>query len=368
MKKLNLILFAILVFISVDIIAQVTAAGNNKLYRSAGGADRVAAESGDPTSDNSIFGTMGDWSVDLVISEKTPTSAANDYEGPTHNGMGATGWGSFVAGAYNRASGAGAVAIGFHNVAGPTGSDITNIPPSTTNLGGQFAVGYGTQATGHATFSAGQGTTASGTASTAMGYESTASGSYSTAMGEGTTASGRRSTALGKTTIASDFASLVIGQFNSSGSSVTNSATVFSTSNTAFVIGNGTASNSKSDAFKVMFNGDATVSNDLTVSGDITISSDARLKSNIVSLGATLSKLLLIDGKSYIMNKNGKEKIGILAQDVQEVFPELVSEDDNKMLSVNYQGLVPVLINAIKEQEDKISRLEKLVEQLISEK
>ena len=82
----------------------------------------------------------------------------------------------------------------------------------------------------------------------------------------------------------------------------------------------------------------------------------------------TLSKLLLIDGKSYTMNKSGKEKIGILAQDVQKVFPELVIEDSDEMLSVNYQGLVPVLINAIKEQEDKISRLENLVEKLISEK
>jgi hypothetical protein len=35
------------------------------------------------------------------------------------------------------------------------------------------------------------------------------------------------------------------------------------------------------------------------------------------------------------------------------------------MYSVNYQGLVPILINAIKEQDDKISRLENLVEQLI---
>ena len=115
-------------------------------------------------------------------------------------------------------------------------------------------------------------------------------------------------------------------------------------------------------------NGNTTFSQDITVNGDVTISSDARLKSNIVSLGSTLSKLLLIDGKSYIMNKSGKEKIGILAQEVQEVFPELVTKDDNEMLSVNYQGLVPVLINAVKEQEDKISRLEKLVEQLISEK
>ena len=156
---------------------------------------------------------------------------------------------------------------------------------------------------------------------------------------------------MGANTTASDYASLVIGQFNSSGSSVTNNATSFNTANTAFVIGNGTASNAKSDAFKVMFNGDTTVSNDLTVSGDVVISSDARLKSNIVSLGSTLPKLLQIDGKSYEMK--GKQKIGVLAQEIKEVFPELVSEDDNEMLAVNYQGLVPVLINALKEQ-DKI--------------
>ena len=171
---------------------------------------------------------------------------------------------------------------------------------------------------------------------------------------------------MGADTTASDYASLVIGQYNSSGSSVTNNATSFSTSNTAFVIGNGTASNAKSDAFKVMFNGDTTVSNDLTVNGDVVISSDARLKSNIVSLGSTLSKLLQIDGKSYEMK--GKQKIGVLAQEIKEVFPELVSEDDNKMLAVNYQGLVPVLINALKEQdvkmkeqEKKINRLEKIL-------
>ena len=190
-----------------------------------------------------------------------------------------------------------------------------------------------------------------GTNAVAMGNNTTASGNNSTSMGYFTTASGNKTTAMGADTTASDYASLVIGQYNSSGSSVTNNATSFSTSNTAFVIGNGTASNAKSDAFKVMFNGDTTVSNDLTVNGDVVISSDARLKSNIVSLGSTLSKLLQIDGKSYEMK--GKQKIGVLAQEIQEVFPELVSEDDNEMLAVNYQGLVPVLINALKEQ-DKI--------------
>jgi hypothetical protein len=179
-------------------------------------------------------------------------------------------------------------------------------------------------------------------------------------MGDSSAASGDYSTAMGKQTIASDFASVVIGQNNSSGSSVTNNATSFNTANTAFVIGNGTATNAKSDAFKVMFNGDTTVSNDLTVSGDVVISSDARLKSNIVSLGSTLPKLLQIDGKSYEMK--GKQKIGVLAQEIQEVFPELVSEDDNEMLAVNYQGLVPVLINALKEQDAKLNEQQSEIE------
>ena len=198
-----------------------------------------------------------------------------------------------------------------------------------------------------------------------MGYNTTASGGYSTAMGYNTTASGRRSTAMGGFTTASDYASTVIGQYNSSGSSAT-SATSFNTANTAFVIGNGADSSNKSDAFKVMFNGDATVSNDLTVSGDVVISSDARLKSNIVSLGSTLPKLLQIDGKSYEMK--GKQKIGVLAQEIKEVFPELVSEDDNEMLAVNYQGLVPVLINALKEQQTEIDELKEMAQELISRK
>ena len=212
------------------------------------------------------------------------------------------------------------------------------------------AIGTETSASGWASTAMGAYSTASGLSSTAMGGNTIASGAHSTAMGRLTTASGSRSTAMGDNTTASDYASLVIGQFNSSGSSVTNSATSFSTSNTAFVIGNGADSSNKSDAFKVMFNGDT------TVGGDITISSDARLKSNIVSLGATLSKLLLIDGKSY--EKDGKQRIGVLAQEIQEVFPELVTEDGNEMLAVNYQGLVPVLINALKEQDKIIKRQE----------
>ena len=240
---------------------------------------------------------------------------------------------------------------------------------SSNNSAGTYSVamGHNNSASGVYSTAMGRNNTASGLYSTVMGESTTASANYSTAMGSYTTASGTYSIGMGYRTTASDFASVVIGQYNSSGSSAT-SATSFSTSNTAFVIGNGTASNAKSDAFKVMFNGDATVSNDLTVSGDVNITSDARLKSNIVSLGSTLSKLLQIDGKFYEMK--GKQKIGVLAQEIQEVFPELVSEDDNEMLAVNYQGLVPVLINALKEQDKIIKtqeeRLNKIEELLVN--
>ena len=340
------------------------------------------------------------------------------------------------------ASGNESTAMGYDTTASAEAS--TAMGYSTTASGNtSTAMGRSTTASGNYSTAMGQGTTASGNQSTAMGWSTTASENQSTAMGWSTTASGARSTAMGRETTASDYASLVIGQYNSSGSSVTNNATSFSTSNTAFVIGNGTASNAKSDAFKVMFNGNTTIggddltigdlsafsgsftqrsaidvvahsdgdlltgyasgssgdrfnieldasnslakissgggynltlsseggtitaSNDLTVSGDVNISSDARLKSNIVSLGSTLPKLLQIDGKSYEVK--GKQKIGVLAQEIQEVFPELVSEDDNEMLAVNYQGLVPVLINALKEQQGEINRLkdqEKRLERL----
>ena len=193
---------------------------------------------------------------------------------------------------------------------------------------------------------------ASGDFSTAMGY-TTASGWASTAMGFGTTASGRASTAMGENTKATDYASLTIGQYNSVNSTVTSggNATYFVADNAAFVIGNGTASNAESDAFVVRFNGNA------TLSGNLTINSDERLKDNIQPLGSTLNKLHQIEAKTYSLKKDEEHtpKIGVLAQEVQAVFPELVTEGADGILSVNYQGLVPVLINAINEQQLKMS-------------
>mgnify|MGYP001157559207 FL=1 len=219
------------------------------------------------------------------------------------------------------------------------------------------AMGSFTEAIGIASTAMGQQTKASGLRATAMGLLTEASGVQSTATGFNTIANANQSTAMGVATTAEDFASVSIGQFNKTDETPNPSA--FSLQNTAFVIGNGEDTNSRSNALEVLFDGTT------TIAGDLNINSDARLKANIISLGATLSKLLQIDGKTYTMKKDtkNKPKIGLLAQEIETVFPELVSETNN-IKSVNYQGLVPVLINAIKEQQQEIERLKKQEERL----
>ena len=236
---------------------------------------------------------------------------------------------------------------------GSTAANHGDIGSNAVDLSYSDGVSNTRGATGIASTAMGFKTTASGSYSTAIGDNSFATGTASTAIGSYTTASGYRSTTMGDGTIATDYASLTIGRYNSVNQTVTTggNATSFDTDNAAFVIGNGTKWNETSDAFVVYFNGNA------TLSGDLTINSDARLKDNIQPLGSTLNKLHQIEGKTYSLKKDEEHtpKIGVLAQEVQAVFPELVTEGGDGILSVNYQGLVPVLINAINEQELKMS-------------
>ena len=108
-------------------------------------------------------------------------------------------------------------------------------------------------------------------------------------------------------------------------------------------------------------------SGSLTLAGDLVTSSDKNLKSNIASLGPVLTKLISINPKRYTMNNDveQKEKIGLLAQDVQAVFPELVVEN-NEYMSVNYQGLIPILISAVNEQTKRNESLKQRIETLKS--
>lgn len=93
---------------------------------------------------------------------------------------------------------------------------------------------------------------------------------------------------------------------------------------------------------------------DLTVSGDVNSLSDARLKTDVKTLTNSLDKVKNLRGVSYI--KNDKQGIGLIAQEVKEVLPEVVHED--KYYSVTYGNVVAVLIEAIKELEARVAQLE----------
>ena len=284
------------------------------------------------------------------------TTASGNYSTAMGYTTTASGLYSIAMGTGSTASGEGSLAAGMSYVSG----DYSTAIGLFTTASGDYstAMGYQTEASGDYSTARGLGAKATNGGSMATGNYTTASGVGSTATGNSTQASGDWSNSIGEVTTASDYNSFVIGRYNLLGSTVTNSATEFSTDNTAFVIGNGTYDYStqqinRSDALTVLFDGTT------TIAGDLSINSDARLKANIISLGSTLAKLLQIDGKTYTMKKdeNKKQKIGVLAQDIEKVFPELVSES-NGVKSVNYQGLVPVLINALKEQDSKMNERE----------
>jgi hypothetical protein len=101
-------------------------------------------------------------------------------------------------------------------------------------------------------------------------------------------------------------------------------------------------------------------------------SSDERFKKNIIPISGALSKLQQINGVEYEMNIEAfKEKnfakgrqIGFLAQNVEKVVPEAVSENEDGYKGVDYARLVPLLLESIKEQQKQIEALEKRIEVL----
>lgn len=98
------------------------------------------------------------------------------------------------------------------------------------------------------------------------------------------------------------------------------------------------------------------------LAGSLTQASDVRLKKQIEPLHNVLSAIENLTGYTYYWkdsNRDSGQQIGLLAQDLQKTFPQLVTEDDKGMLSVNYIGLVPVLITGIKEQQEQIDELKK---------
>lgn len=95
--------------------------------------------------------------------------------------------------------------------------------------------------------------------------------------------------------------------------------------------------------------------------------SDARLKTNITSSGYGLDEVMKMQPVQYNWksNPNNDLQIGFLAQDIQKIIPEAVVEPANgDAMGMKYNELIPVLVKAIQEQQQKIEELEKMIKAL----
>ncbi len=114
---------------------------------------------------------------------------------------------------------------------------------------------------------------------------------------------------------------------------------------------------------------DVAISGDLTVNGTIINPSDMRLKKNITTLTGVLGKLNCLRGVRYEFKDQQKyavgPQVGVIAQELQRVFPELVTQGADGYLAVNYSQLTGVLIQAIKEQQQEIDLLKKQMQQVM---
>ena len=159
-------------------------------------------------------------------------------------------------------------------------------------------------------------------------------------------------------------------------------------SNTSYDLGNSThrwdggyigwvmINSTYNSSYRLNVSGNAYVGGNIVYTGNLTKSSDARLKKEINTINGALDKVLQLRGVTYYW-KNREEmatakgenpdsltydygdnlQIGVIAQELEEVLPELVCTDSQGFKSVDYVGIAPILIEAIKEQQEQIETL-----------
>jgi len=111
----------------------------------------------------------------------------------------------------------------------------------------------------------------------------------------------------------------------------------------------------------------------IVASGDVWaysfVPSDKHFKTNIIEIPDAIDQLIKLRGVMYDWDQSKgihitskKKGIGVIAQEVEKVFPELVRENDEGYKAVHYTGLIPVLIEAVKEQHAENQELKKSIE------
>ena len=134
-------------------------------------------------------------------------------------------------------------------------------------------------------------------------------------------------------------------------------------------LSNSTASTTKTTGALVVTGG-VGVSGALNVGGDVVAyaSSDERLKDNIELISNPIEKVQSLKGVTWNWNENADElqqslpNVGVIAQDVEKVLPQLVTDRDNGFKGVDYAKLTGLLIEAIKEQQKQIDELKSKIQ------
>jgi hypothetical protein len=172
---------------------------------------------------------------------------------------------------------------------------------------------------------------------------------------------------------ASSYSSSLATSISASNYNITNNSSSFATSISASNAAATSYSASANTTYAKLaventFTQNQIISGSLNVTGDITAysTSDERLKDNIQLISNPIEKVQQLRGVEFDWNdksmfKAGKHDYGVIAQDVEKVLPELVKETHTGYLGVDYDKIIGLLIEVVKEQEKRIKELENKV-------
>ncbi len=272
---------------------------------------------------------------------------------------------SFATGTDPMAKGIASMASGERTIASGSYSTAMGSRTRATNTY-STAMGRDSHAAGYYSTAIGYSTVASGTTSVAMGNVTTASGAYSTAMGLSTNATESASTAMGANTVASGLRSTAMGSGTLAGGdySTAMGRNAKATGDHSFAINlsGGTPSETPDRTFWI--------TGALAIGGNQAWStiSDKRLKRDITSLSPekSLEKVLQLSGIIFRWKEEDEStKLGFMAQQVLDIVPEAIRYDElNDIYSMEYTAIIPLLTEAIKEQQKMIEKLQNEIELL----
>jgi len=225
--------------------------------------------------------------------------------------------------------------------------------------------GVSNSATGQAAINCITGATIDSGGDLTLGGSLTASGSITGGARLWMYPDGGNASWIGRPATSSLAASLAFGMYSDSSNIVqnvylqANNATQLSTSSTGVTINNALTiyNNAKAAYALTINNGNITVGGSV-LSSAYYHSSDARLKTDIRPIDNALDKMLAIRGVTFNWKKDGRPDMGVVAQNVAEVFPNVVTKNKDGMMAVEYDSLVGPMIESMRELKDKTDRLE----------